>query len=62
MTADEFIDKYAKESGMSVDEILKDMICLPCGCDEPCCRGFAMVQNTPRSIETHNLFYGVGES
>jgi hypothetical protein len=62
MTEDEFIDEYAKNSGMSVHEILKDMICLPCGCGDVCCRGFAMVQNTPRAIETHNLFYGICES
>ena len=57
ITKDEFAKEYAQNSGMSVEEVLKTQIVLPCTCDYEGCPGWAMVSKNPLSIETHQNLY-----
>ena len=58
MTKDDFINRYALNSGMLPKEILKDNVALPCHCNQDGCKGWAMVSNNPLSIKCHNDING----
>lgn len=57
MEEQEYIAGYAKKSGVSVEELMKTQICLPCHCGYVGCKGFAMVSNNPHAIKSHNDLY-----
>jgi len=43
---------------LSEDEVLANHVVLPCHCTYPGCKGWAMVNNYPRFIDSHNELYG----
>ena len=58
MTSDEYVADYARQSGVSVAELLAECVPMRCACNQPGCQGWAMVGNTPRAIQAHNELYG----
>lgn len=43
LTQLEFMFQYAERSGVALDTIMQHRVCLPCGCEEPICDGYAMI-------------------
>jgi len=58
LTKEQFVRQYAENSGKTEAEALANHVALPCRCDAPQCRGWAMVLNLPSFIESHNELYG----
>lgn len=58
MTKEQFVREYAENSGLTEEEVLLHTIVLPCHCTYPGCKGWAMVNNHPSFIESHNELYG----
>jgi hypothetical protein len=43
MTRDEFESEYAQKSGVTVEKLHElGLYAIPCDCDDPMCRGWAM--------------------
>ena len=57
MTKEEFIDHYCGKSKILWDELKDDLVALPCDCGDRTCKGWAMVTNNQRAIDTHNELY-----
>lgn len=56
MTKEEFIAGYCDRSKIPWERLSKDMVALPCYCDEEICDGWAMVSRV--CAADHMQFYG----
>lgn len=61
MTKDEFTAAYAEASEILVSDLLKDFIVMPCACDWRGCSGWAVINNSPLAIKTHQRLFAPEE-
>ena len=57
MEKEQFIEYYFEGSEELKEEMLSEMIVMPCKCPEPECKGWAMVSNNEISINAHIDLY-----
>jgi len=43
LTRDEFIERYARSSKMTIEELLRYFVAVPCDCDYHGCQGWKMI-------------------
>ena len=61
MTKDEFVERFAEQSGYTKEEILEHMVPMHCRCGAEACKGWAMVYNNPFAVQAHQELYGIKE-
>ena len=57
MNKEQFIEYYFEGSEELKEEMLSEMIAMPCKCHDPECKGWAMVNNNELSINAHIDLY-----
>jgi hypothetical protein len=52
-----FIDGYCSRSGITREELFERSVVLPCACGDEQCKGWAVIENAPHSIDWHMRCY-----